>query len=193
MLLGYARASWRSAALDAQADQLHAAGVGRRYIYRDDTGEDDQAAELVQALRPGDVVLVTTLDRLAPRRELLVRLSRILVARACLRTLDGLEVTEAQAPLLSSLTAAARSYDRERTAPARSRARGRPPARRKKLEGRNLALAKRYWLDKSLTVAEVIELLAATTTPPVKVSPSTLYALASAQGWGRRPPALEAA
>ncbi|HYE51827.1 MAG TPA: recombinase family protein [Azospirillaceae bacterium] len=192
MLIGYARASWRSATLDAQADQLHAAGVARRYIYQDPAGREEQAAEMLQALRPGDLVLVTTLDRLSPRRSLLVRLSRILVARACLRTLDGLEVTDAQAPLLAGLTAAAKVYDRERTEPAR-RVRGRPPGRKRKLSGRNLDMARRYWMDGTLTVAEVCELLAATSNPPVQVSPSTLYAAAAEHGWGRRPPAREAA
>lgn len=49
-----------------QKAALTAAGCGAIYVFGKDT-----AADLVRDLRAGDVVVVTTLARLAPRRELL--------------------------------------------------------------------------------------------------------------------------
>ena len=67
--LGYARVSTYGQTLDAQLEQLKAAGCGR--VYREKvTGVRADRRELLKmlkALAPGDVVTVTRIDRLALR------------------------------------------------------------------------------------------------------------------------------
>ena len=67
--LGYARVSTYGQTLDAQLDQLRAAGCSSRNIYREKvTGARADRRELLRMLKdlaPGDVVTVTRIDRLA--------------------------------------------------------------------------------------------------------------------------------
>ena len=89
-LLGYARVSTDGQSLAAQLDQLHAAGAGK--VYRETaSGAKRDRAQLARFLRevePGDVVLVTRLDRLArSTRDLLNTLGAIAERGAMLRSL----------------------------------------------------------------------------------------------------------
>lgn len=66
-LLGYARVSTAGQTLDAQLEQLRAAGCSR--IYQDTASgaraDRKQLMRMVKELEPGDVVTVTRIDRLA--------------------------------------------------------------------------------------------------------------------------------
>jgi len=68
--IGYARVSTYGQTLDAQLDQLRAAGCSSRNIYREKvTGARADRRELnrmLGKLAPGDVVTVTRIDRAAP-------------------------------------------------------------------------------------------------------------------------------
>jgi DNA invertase Pin-like site-specific DNA recombinase len=68
-LVGYARISHLRATLDSQLEQLRAAGCSTRNIYREKvTGARADRRELNKMLRklaPGDIVIVTRIDRLA--------------------------------------------------------------------------------------------------------------------------------
>src|SRR5215213_10014912 len=68
-LIGYARISTYGQTLDTQLDQLRAAGCSSRNIYREKaTGARADRRELLRMLdrlTPGDVVMVTRIDRLA--------------------------------------------------------------------------------------------------------------------------------
>ena len=68
-LIGYARVSTYGQTLDSQLDQLRAAGCSSRNIYREKvTGARADRRELLRMLdrlAPGDVVMVTRIDRLA--------------------------------------------------------------------------------------------------------------------------------
>lgn len=63
---GYARVSTCGQALDIQLAQLHTAGCSKVYCEKQSGAKDDRAAlsRLLRALRPGDVVIVSALDRL---------------------------------------------------------------------------------------------------------------------------------
>ena len=67
--IGYARVSTYGQTLDAQLEQLRAAGCSNRNIYREKvTGARADRRELnrmLGKLAPGDVVTVTRIDRLA--------------------------------------------------------------------------------------------------------------------------------
>src|SRR4051812_41552390 len=68
-LIGYARVSTYGQTLDTQLDQLRAAGCNSRNIYSEKvTGARADRRELLRMLdrlAPGDVVMVTRIDRLA--------------------------------------------------------------------------------------------------------------------------------
>src|SRR3974377_230920 len=91
-LIGYARVSTYGQTLDAQLEQLRAAGCSSRNIYREKvTGARADRGELnrmLDKLAPGDVVTVTRIDRLARSTfDLFDIVKRIADAKAQFRSL----------------------------------------------------------------------------------------------------------
>ncbi|MYD43366.1 MAG: helix-turn-helix domain-containing protein [Gammaproteobacteria bacterium] len=67
-MVGYARVSTREQTLSAQIDQLRAAGCARLFIDQGsgrEAREDTDLGRMLDYVRPGDVVVVTQLDRLS--------------------------------------------------------------------------------------------------------------------------------
>jgi DNA invertase Pin-like site-specific DNA recombinase len=142
-LLGYARVSTQGQMLDAQLEQLRAAGC--RHIYREKaTGARADRRELQKMLRQlgaGDVVVVARIDRLARSTfDLFSIVKRIADAGACFRSLaepwadTGTSTGRLMLAVLGGLADVERDLIRTRTAEGRSRAKargqhmGRPPA-----------------------------------------------------------------
>jgi DNA invertase Pin-like site-specific DNA recombinase len=130
-ILGYARVSTQDQHLTVQLEALRA--VGTEKIYREKVSsvraDRPQLAKLMTKLQPGDVVVVTKLDRLGrSTRELLELIDRIGKAGASFRSLgDPLwDTGSAQGRLLSTLLAAIAEFERElireRTGEGRKRA-----------------------------------------------------------------------
>jgi DNA invertase Pin-like site-specific DNA recombinase len=130
-ILGYARVSTRDQDLTGQLDALKAAGAVA--IYREKVSgvraDRPQLAKLMAKLMPGDIVVVTKLDRLGrSTRELLELIERIGKAGASFRSLgDPLwDTSSSQGRLLSTLLAAIADFERdlirERTGDGRRRA-----------------------------------------------------------------------
>lgn len=116
--IGYARVSTRDRNLTGQIDALKAAGAGT--IFREKVSgtraDRPQLARLMAALKAGDVVVVTELDRLGrSTRELLDLIDRIGKAGASFRSLgDPLwDTSSAQGRLLSTLLASIAEFERE--------------------------------------------------------------------------------
>src|SRR3974390_2070234 len=91
-LIGYARVSTYGQTLDAQLEQLRAAGCSTRNIYREKvTGARADRRELLRMLErlaPGDLVTVTRIDRLARSTfDLFAIVKRIVDAKAQFRSL----------------------------------------------------------------------------------------------------------
>ena len=129
--IGYARVSTLGQSLSAQLDALKAAGAD--LVFREKVSgvraDRPQLAKLVAGLKPGDIVLVTKLDRLGrSTRELLDLIERIGKAGASFRSLgDPLwDTSSSQGRLLSTLLAAIAEFERElireRTGEGRKRA-----------------------------------------------------------------------
>jgi DNA invertase Pin-like site-specific DNA recombinase len=130
-IIGYARVSTQDQDLSGQLEALKAAGATT--VYREKVSgvraDRPQLAKLMASLKPGDVVVVTKLDRLGrSTRELLDLIDRIGKAAASFRSLgDPLwDTGSAQGRLLSTLLAAIAEFERElireRTGDGRKRA-----------------------------------------------------------------------
>ena len=172
--LGYARVSTYGQTLDAQLEQLRAAGCTK--IYREKvTGAHNDRRELLKMLKAvarGDVVTVTRIDRLARSTfDLFAIVKQIVDAKAQFRSLaepwadTGTSTGRLMIAVLGGLADVERDLIRTRTAEGRSRAQergqhmGRPPkltaaqqteARRRRAEGATLAeLARSYRVGKS--------------------------------------------
>ncbi|HTR67867.1 MAG TPA: recombinase family protein [Terriglobales bacterium] len=142
-LHGYARVSTQGQTLDAQLEQLHAAGCS--HIYREKvTGARADRRELQKMLRQlaaGDVVVVTRIDRLARSTfDLFSIVKCITDVGAAFRSLaepwadTGTSTGRLMLAVLGGLADVERDLIRTRTAEGRSRAKargqhmGRPPA-----------------------------------------------------------------
>jgi DNA invertase Pin-like site-specific DNA recombinase len=129
--IGYARVSTQGQDLTAQLEALKAAGadpIDREKI-SGVRADRPQLARLMAKLMPGDIVVVTKLDRLGrSTRELLELIERISKAGASFRSLgDPLwDTSSSQGRLLSTLLAAIADFERdlirERTGEGRTRA-----------------------------------------------------------------------
>ena len=144
-LIGYARVSTYGQTLDAQLDQLRAAGCSSRNIYREKvTGARADRRELnhmLGKLAPGDVVTVTRIDRLARSTfDLFGIVKRIVEAETQFRSLaepwadTGTSTGRLMLAVLGGLADVERDLIRTRTSEGRSRAKaqgkhmGRPPS-----------------------------------------------------------------
>jgi DNA invertase Pin-like site-specific DNA recombinase len=172
--LGYARVSTYGQTLEAQLDQLGAAGCGK--VFREKapgaTAARGELARMLRELRPGDVVTVTRIDRLARSVfDLFAIVKRIADAGGQFRSLaepwadTATSTGRLMLAVLGGLADVERDLIRTRTAEGRSRARaqgrhmGRPPrmsaaqrkeARRRREEGATLAeLAESYNVSKA--------------------------------------------
>ena len=132
--LGYARVSTYGQTLDAQLEQLRAAGCISRNIYREKvTGAHSdrrQLLKMLDALAFGDVVTVTRIDRLARSTfDLFAIVKRIADAKAEFRSLaepwadTGTSTGRLMVAVLGGLADVERDLIRSRTAEGRSRAR----------------------------------------------------------------------
>src|SRR6476659_2194954 len=130
-VLGYARVSTQDQDLSGQLEALKAAGATTIYREKISGARADrpQLAKLMAALKPGDIVVVTKLDRLGrSTRELLNLIERVGKAGASFRSLgDPLwDTSSSQGRLLSTLLAAIAEFERdlirERTGEGRKRA-----------------------------------------------------------------------
>src|SRR3954470_8304290 len=143
-LIGYARVSTYGQTLDAQLDQLRTAGCSSRNIYREKvTGVRADRRELLRMLDhlpPGDVVIVTRIDRLARSTfDLFAIVKRIVDAGGQFRSLaepwadTATSTGRLMIAVLGGLADVERDLIRTRTAEGRSRAKargqhmGRPP------------------------------------------------------------------
>lgn len=131
MIIGYSRVSTDGQTLDAQTEALKTAGAEKIFQEKESGAKADrkQLAKAIDALNPGDVLLVTRLDRLArSTRDMWNLLDAITQRGASFRSLADTwaDTTTPQGRLLLSLLASLAEYEREliraRTSEGRKRA-----------------------------------------------------------------------
>lgn len=157
MIFGYGRVSTRDQNPDSQRDRLTAAGYDRLYV---DTvsGSLDSRPEfdkMMDALRAGDVVVFTKLDRLGRSVKMLKQIAdRIEAAGAGLRALDqNIDTTTAEGRLFFHILAAFAEWERDiisaRTLDGleAARARGRTGGRKKKLKAYQVQRARQMYAE----------------------------------------------
>ncbi len=167
-IYGYARVSTCGQELDLQLAQLRAAGCARIFCEKESGARDDrrQLGRLLRALKPGDVVIVSALDRLTrggPFKMLSV-LNEITSRGAAYRSLaepwadTTHELGEVLAALVGYIARKTREDIIRRTAAGRERARanGVKFGRRPKLSvtERQQALARRAAGESQSAVAQ---------------------------------------
>lgn len=176
-LIGYARVSTADQSLDLQLDALEAASVIKIFV-ETASGTRADRSELKAALdyiRPGDMLVVWKLDRLARSIVQLISTIETLDRRNVgFRSLtESIDTTTPTGRLIfhifGALTEFERSIIRERTiagltaAKARGRCGGRPPA----MSGQDIMAAKALISDGNLTIKEIADCFG--------VSDATLY------------------
>ena len=172
--VGYARVSSYGQTLDAQLEQLRAAGCAKLYREKASGAQADrrELQRMLKALAHGDVVIVTRIDRLARSTfDLFAIVRRIVEAGGQFRSLaepwadTATSTGRLMIAVLGGLADVERDLIRTRTAEGRSRARqrgrhlGRPPrltpqqateARRRRADGATLKeLADSYNVSKA--------------------------------------------
>ncbi|WP_284947140.1 recombinase family protein [Acidisoma cladoniae] len=156
MIYGYARVSTDGQSVETQVGQLTAAGCGRVFKETASGSKTDrlQLARAVAALEPGDVLMVSRLDRLArSTRDLLNILAAIAAKESAFRSLGDAwaDTTTAHGRLMVTILGGLAEFERElirtRTGEgrARAKARGQSLGRPHKLtlHQRNEALARK--------------------------------------------------
>ena len=178
LLIGYARVSTDDQELTNQRAELHAAGCSRIFAEKI-TGTHSKRAELARMLdhlRPGDVVTVTRLDRLARNtRDLLDIAEQLQVKGAGLRSLaePWADTTSPAGRMVLTVFAGIAEFERslivERTRNGRTaaKARGVRFGRRPALSPAQIAHARRLIDEDGHTANEAAALLG--------VHPATLY------------------
>ena len=106
---GYARVSTRDQDLNGQLAELHAAGCAKVYREKASGAKTDrpELAKVIRVMQPGDVLLVTRLDRLArSTRDLLNVIASIIEREAGFRSLKDAwaDTTMCSAPAAAIFT-----------------------------------------------------------------------------------------
>src|SRR6266851_2859313 len=180
-LIGYARVSTAEQDLSLQIEALHHAGCRDAWIFRD-TASGARTARpgleaCLQALAPGDTLVVWRLDRLGRSMTHLVTVIEALLGRQVgFRALgDGaIDTTTASGELVFHIFSALAQFERrliqERTRAglAAARARGRKGGRKpRRAEEPRVRMAYTLYVDQQLSVADICQTL--------RISQATFY------------------
>jgi DNA invertase Pin-like site-specific DNA recombinase len=190
MLIGYARVSTLEQSLDLQKDALKRAGCERVFEDRESGARAERPglARALEALRPGDTLVVWKLDRLGRSLKHLVETVQSLGERGVgfQRLQESLDTTTSGGKLVFHVFAALAEFERdlirERTQAglAASRARGRRGGRPKGRDERKRQAAIALSQDRSRSVTEICRMLGISRTSFYRYTSS-----AAGRSWGR--------
>jgi DNA invertase Pin-like site-specific DNA recombinase len=164
--IGYARVSTTDQHTAAQHDALAAAGCGKVFTDKGISGKlasRPQWDACLAYLRPGDVLVVTKLDRLGRSVKHLVDLGLQLAERGIdlVVTQQGIDTTTPAGKLLFHLLAAIAEFEadliseRTKDGLAAARARGRRGGRPAKLSARQIGVMREMYASREHTIKEI--------------------------------------
>lgn len=166
MKIGYARVSTKDQRLDLQEDALQAAGVERIYSEKESGGKWDRVEleRCIDSLRPGDVLVVYKLDRLARSAKQLYEISDRLKSLGVelVSVKEKLDTTTAMGRamfgMISVMAELERDMIRERTHAGleAARARGRKGGR-KPMDASKVKQALALYDSKEYTASEITQ------------------------------------
>lgn len=166
--VGYARVSTDDQNLDLQLDALRLAGCALTFSDHGVSGavtNRDGLSEALEALRPGDTLVVWKLDRLGRSLRFLIDLIEDFRARGCgfISLTDGIDTTTNTGRLVFHIIAAIAEFERalisERTRAGMSaaRARGQHIGRPRLLTELEVIEAHRFISDRAVTMGEIAD------------------------------------
>ena len=148
--IGYARVSSTGQDFDGQVERLQAAGCTKIFAEKlsgKSTNGRHELTKAFKALRPGDVLVITKLDRLARSiRDLLNIIDQLKAGGVMLKALDDswLDTTSPHGELIFTIMGAMAEFERKLI-----RQRCDPAIRRAKAQGKQLA-DRRPWMPVSV-------------------------------------------
>lgn len=169
MLIGYARVSTPQQVLDHQADALRRAGVAVERIYADvasgKSADRPGFAQADAALRMGDVLVVTRLDRIGRSLSHLVVYGERLRERGVglVVTEQGIDTSTTEGRMMFGMIATFAEFQRDliaantRDGLAAARARGRVGGRPRRLNDRQIKIARALYDKREMTVRQIAE------------------------------------
>jgi DNA invertase Pin-like site-specific DNA recombinase len=187
---------------DAQRDALIRAGVAHEQLYLDHTSGAKSSRPawdaLYKALRAGDVLIATRLDRVGRSTTHLVTLLDTLADRGvAFRFLEqGIDTTTSEGRLMYRMLAAIAEFQRDlivantREGLAAARARGRTGGRKPKLTAQQVTLAQQLYDAGEKTVAEIAAIF---TVPRTTIYGHLNNGTTGARARARKPPATSTA
>src|SRR5215213_7199146 len=169
MFLGYARVSTTEQTLDLQHDALTKAGCSKIYT---DTASGAQTerkglTETLSYVREGDTIVVWKLDRLGRSlKDLIERIRELNDRKIGFKSLtEQIDTTTSGGKLIFHIFGALAEFERdiirERTNAGleAARTRGKLGGRPKALTSEKIKLARKLYADKSMSVAEICNML----------------------------------
>ena len=165
MLIGYGRVSKEDQNLDAQKDELKAAGCGKIYTDKISGAVDDRTGldDLLSFARPGDVLVVCRLDRLGRTlKKLILLVEELSVKGIGFKSLrESIDTTTPGGRLVFHVFGALAEFeralisDRTKAGLVAAKARGRCGGRPRLMDENKILQAKTLINEKKFSVPEI--------------------------------------
>jgi DNA invertase Pin-like site-specific DNA recombinase len=165
MLIGYGRVSKEDQNLDAQKDELKAAGCGKIYTDKISGAVDDRTGldDLLSFARPGDVLVVCRLDRLGRTlKKLILLIEELSVKGIGFKSLrESIDTTTPGGRLVFHVFGALAEFeralisDRTKAGLVAAKARGRCGGRPRLMDKNKIQQAKALINEKKFSVPEI--------------------------------------
>lgn len=179
--IGYARVSTFDQNLEAQVDELTKAGCTKIFLEKISSRKEyrQELEKMLEYIRPGDVVVITRLDRLARSLKELISLASTLKEKQVeLKSLkENIDTSSSAGRMIFHVFGAIAEFERElisertKAGLSAARARGRKGGRPTKLSAKDVLMLKALHNDKTIPIKDLMQRF--------NICKSTLYRIVS--------------